>query len=82
MPTAAATTLTDSAYAPIYASTADQLPTPAQAAPGLNAAYADDATDTTAALAAVHATLTAELADVHARLALLRVQDEAYKAEP
>jgi hypothetical protein len=81
MPTAAATALTDSAYAPIFASAADQLPTPAQAAPGTNADDADDAADTTAALAAVHAALTAELADVHAQLALLRVQDAACKAK-
>jgi hypothetical protein len=81
MPTAAATALTDLAYAPIFASAADQLPTPAQAAPGTNAAYADDAADTTAALAAIHAALTAELADVHAQLALLRVQDAACKAK-
>jgi hypothetical protein len=69
MPTAVAAALNDSAYAPIYASAADQLPTPAQAAPGTNAAYADDAADATAALAAVHAALTAQLADVHAQIA-------------
>ncbi len=79
MPTAAAAALTDSAYAPIYASAADQLPTPAQAAPGTYAAYADDASDATVALAAVLAAYTTELADLHAQLAFLRVQDEACK---
>jgi len=77
MPTAAATALTDSACTPIYNSAADQLPTAAQTAPSTNA---DDAADITAVFA-VHAALTAELAAVHARLALLRVRDEAYKAE-
>ena len=82
MPTTAATALTDSAYAPVFASAADQLPTPAQAAASTNTDDADDATDTTAALAAVwNAALTAELADVHAQLALLRVQDAACKAK-
>jgi hypothetical protein len=80
MPTAAATALTDSACAPTYDSAADQLPTPTQTAPSTNADDADDAADTTAVLT-VHAALTAELTDVHARLALLRVQDEARKAE-
>ena len=77
IPTAAATALTDSACTPIYDSAADQLPTPTQTAPSTNA---DDAADITAVFA-VHAALTAELTDVHARLALLRVQDEARKAE-
>ena len=77
IPTAAATALTDSACTPIYDSAADQLPTPTQTAPSTNA---DDAADITAVFA-VHAALTAELAAVHARLALLRVRDEAYKAE-
>jgi hypothetical protein len=78
MPTTAATALTDSAYAPIFASAADQLPTPAQAAPSTNAAYADDAADTIAAYAAELANMNNNM---HARLALLRVQDEAYKAQ-
>jgi len=81
MPTAVAAALTDSVYAPIYASAADQLPTPAQAAPGTYAAYADDASDATVALAAVLAAYTTELADLHAQLALLRVEDEACKAQ-